>query len=299
MPPRIVVVIVTHNSEDSIGGLLDSMPTGLGGLAASIVVVDNSSGDRTRAIVRARSDCALLEAANNGYAAGINLGAGSVDSADVIVILNPDTILLSGAISRLVDTLNDPRVGIAVPKVLNADRTLYLSLRREPTLLRALGLTRTGLSGLSEYISRPEAYETKRDVDWALGAIMAVAGDCYRELGGWDESYFLYSEETDFCLTARDAGYLTRYEPCATAIHVGGGSGQSDNTHAMQTINRVRLYARRHSRVASWLYFSLTILSECSWYLRGHRQSRFAVKALLAPGTRPTQLNASDTIIPR
>ena len=118
-------------------------------------------------------------------------------------------------------------------------------------------------------------------------------------LGGWDESFFLYSEETDFSLRARDAGFETWYEPTATAIHVGGQSGQSDATHAMQILNRVRLYARRRGRTKGYIYLALAALSELSWLIRGHSPSAYALKSLICPAIRPPQLRASDSLLPK
>ena len=122
---------------------------------------------------------------------------------------------------------------------------------------------------------------------------------CNDALGGWDESFFLYSEETDYCLRARDAGWLTRYVPEATATHIGGQSGQSPRIHSMQILNRVRLYSRRHGPVASVAYWLLSIASELSWVLRGHRDSITAVRALLLPRSRPAELGVSDRLVPR
>lgn len=128
---------------------------------------------------------------------------------------------------------------------------------------------------------------------------MLLSRECYDALGGWDESYFLYSEETDYCLRARDIGWLTRYEPAAVAVHIGGQSGQSARIHAMQIINRVRLYRRRHGPPASALYLTLAVASEASWVARGKRRSLTAIRALLMPTTRPSELGCSDRLLPR
>ena len=90
---------------------------------------------------------------------------------------------------------------------------LEFSLRREPTLLRALGLTRTKLPALSEYVQEPEAYREPHVVDWALGAVLMMSRECFDALGGWDESFFLYSEETDLSLR----GQGTWVSPPATS----------------------------------------------------------------------------------
>lgn len=299
MNPDIVAVIVTHNSAPMILGLLDSLGPALAGLTADVIVVDNGSVDETAALVGARPDCRLVRADNNGYAAGINLGIRSAAPTGAILILNPDVRMDPGSIRILVDALAVGGVGISVPRVRSDEGVLQLSLRRDPTLLRALGLSGLRRAAFSERVQEPEAYVVAHDVDWALGAIMGVSRRCSEEVGEWDESFFLYSEETDFCLRARERGFSTRYEPGATAVHVGGQSGQSDAIHAMQIINRVRLYRRRHRLLASSCYYVATILSEASWVLRGHRQSRASIRALLRPHRRPPELMCADSLIPR
>jgi GT2 family glycosyltransferase len=174
-----------------------------------------------------------------------------------------------------------------------------LSLRREPTLPRALGLTRTRLAVFSEYVCDRSAYTRPCTVDWALGAALLMSRECYEALGGWDETYFLYSEETDLALRARDAGLLTRYEPRAVAVHIGGQSGRSHRTHAMQTVNRVRLYRRRHGALASWAYYWLVVANQMSRVPRGRRESWHAVVALLSPDRRPAELGCSGGRMPR
>ena len=136
-------------------------------------------------------------------------------------------------------------------------------------------------------------------LDWAVGAILLVGRQCYDALGGLDESYFLYSEETDFSLRARDVGWATVYTPAAGAVHVGGGSGESATTHTMKIVNRVRLYRRRRGDRRAWVYFVLTVLVEIRRAVLGHHWSWFTVRALLRPEGRPAVLGASDGWLPR
>ncbi len=291
----VAIVVVTHNSETCIGGLLRSL-TGSG---ADVVVVDNGSADATTRVVEGFDGIRLIRSTNVGYAGGINQGVRAVPAADAYLVLNPDLQVSPGVIGPLVAALAEPGVGIAVPLVLGADGHRQDSLRREPTLWRAIGLNGTGFPLFSEYVTGRRAYAAPRDADWALGAAVMFSRECYEAVGRWDESFFLYSEETDFCLRARDAGWRTRFVPEAVVVHHEGGSGRSDATHQMLILNRVRLYARRHSSVAAWLYWVATIASETSWLVRGHTESRASVRALLRPRTRPRELGLSSGLLPR
>lgn len=294
----MAVIVVTHNSQHVIAGLLESLPAALAGLRADVVVVDNASTDGTRKLLQDRDDCLLIRSDNVGYSAAINRGIREARPAEAFLILNPDVRLGPNCVSELVTALRTPGTGITAPQIRSEGDLLDITLRREPTTLRALGLNWTKLPAFSEYLGRPEDYHSARFVDWAVGAVLLFSPECYRAVGGWDESYFLYSEETDFCLRARDLGYLTRYQPTAVAVHIGGQSGQNGWTHSMQIVNRVRLYRRRHSRAAAWLYFGATVLSELSWLVRGHRQSGQSIRALLLPRYRPEELGCGNSLLP-
>jgi GT2 family glycosyltransferase len=187
---------------------------------------------------------------------------------------------------------------VVAPQVRTASGELDLTLRREPTLRRALGMNWTGLPALAEYVTDPAAYQCPQDVDWAVGAALLISRRCFDDLGGWDESFFLYSEETDFCLRARDRGFSVHYVPDSVVTHLAGASGRNRSTHAMQILNRVRLYRRRQSTLRAWIYWALTICSEASWALRGQSVSWFAVRALLQPSVRPATLGCSQHLLP-
>jgi N-acetylglucosaminyl-diphospho-decaprenol L-rhamnosyltransferase len=295
----LLIVVVTYNSGAIVGTLLDSVPAALDGLQADVVIVDNGSTDDTASIVEARTDCRLIRAENNGYSAGINLGTRSNPDADLVLILNPDTVLEPGCVLPMVRAARRPDVGIVVPRVLWPDGRLQYSLRREPTLARTLALTRSGLAVFAEYVNRPADYDHEHQADWALGAVMLFTREVFDRLGGWDESYFLYSEETDFCLRAGDLGIKTWFVPDSAVVHVGGGSGQSAKTHSMMVVNRVRCYGRRHSDVATLLFMALVIAREVAWGLRGGSRSWVAIRALLRPSTRPAELRCSTGLLPR
>ncbi len=298
MKPSLDIVIVTYNSEEVVGDLLDSIPGALGDLDANVIVVDNGSTDNTVELLLNRGDCKVILSSNVGYAAGINRGVCEGSGAEAILVLNPDTRLYEGCIPLLYSALQLPGTGIVGPRMLSSDGTLYFSLRRNPTLLRALGLSHLKLPALSEIVQEAAVYEQPHVVDWVVGAVLMMTRECFDFLDGWDESFFLYSEETDFSLRATDHGLVTRYEPRSVVEHIGGGSGRNEKTFAMQAINRVRLYGRRHNRMATWCFYGLILARELMWVGRGHQERRFAATALLRPSLRPVELKCSPRLLP-
>jgi N-acetylglucosaminyl-diphospho-decaprenol L-rhamnosyltransferase len=294
----VAVIVVTHDSAHVVGQLLDSIPAALAGLSADVVIVDCGSEDQTLDVLASRREAKVIASNNVGYAGGINIGVRNAEPAEAILVLNPDVVLDAGSIPPLLAALHLPGVGIAAPQMRSADGSLFYSLRREPTLLRAAGLNWTGIPLLTEKVTRPSAYTSACDADWATGAVLLVSRECHQALGGWDESFFLYSEETQLCLEARARGWRTRYVPEAVVTHLRGQSGTSKITHAMMVVNRVRLYRRRHRFLPGVCYFCLSVASELSWLARGHAESWHAVVCLLRPARRPAELGCSTGMLP-
>lgn len=298
MPIDIAAVVVTYNSEQHIGRLLDTIPAAMGELSYSVAVVDNGSWDGTASLLDARSDCSVVRSTNSGYATGINKAVLASPDAEAVLILNPDVTLDPASAVLMLEVLRRPGVGIVAPRVREADGCLSPTLRRGPTLARVGGLSFTGLPTFTERIEDPQEYEREHEVEWAVGAILLVSRACFTALNGLDESYFLYSEETDFSLRAKDAGWATVYTPNAGAMHVGAGSGESSATHTMKIVNRVRLYRRRAGDFRAAIYFCLTVLTEMRRALLGHDKSWPTVRALLRPSRRPPMLGASNSLLP-
>ncbi|WP_406396109.1 glycosyltransferase family 2 protein [Streptomyces sp. NBC_00882] len=288
----VAVIVVTWNSAKVLPGFLAALPEGMAGLDWRLVVADNDSADDTVEVLHelAPEATVVQTGRNAGYAAGVNAALKAVGEHGPALICNPDIRMRQGCAKRLVDSLGDG-VGIAVPLLYEEGRdTPHYSLRRESSVLRALGEAVIGnrragrFPRLSELVTDPGAYRRPTRADWATGALMAIAADCRAACGPWDESFFLYSEETEYCLRARDLGYATQLEPSAEAVHLGGDSQVSPRLWTLLTLNRVRLYGRRHGVVATASFRGAVFLREASRAAFGRRASRAAAGALLRPG---------------
>jgi GT2 family glycosyltransferase len=281
------IIVISYNSAQHIERLLDSLPVASSGLRTRCLVVDNNSSDETMSIVGSRNDVMAVQAGRNlGYSGAINLARSMIGSCSSLLILNPDLVLEPEAIVQLYRALEQPGVGIAAPMLLNDDGSLYLSMRREPTLTRALGEALFGArwpgrpGWLSETTRDNEAYERSRDVEWAGGAALLISAACNDAVGDWDDGrFFLYSEETDFAARARRLGYRVRYISTARARHEGGGSGQSPALGALMAVNRVRYYEKYHRRPATSVFRAVVTLH---YLLRsGNPDRRVALRALI------------------
>lgn len=274
----LAVIIVTHNSGDAVGGLLDSLAQGLEGVGRTrVLVVDNDSRDDTCAIARAHSlPVEVIETGRNaGYAAGINIGYRAIDPADHVLVLNADLRLGHGAAATLVDRLADPGTGIVAPRLIEPDGRLAHSVRREPSVLTAwseavLGGHLAARLGIGEVVSHPAIYyRCGGSVAWATGAALLIGSAARQAIGDWDEDYFLYSEETDYMRRARAKGLKVIYEPRASAVHVGGESGTSAYLHAVLTANRIRYFQTYHGAMSAALFRTGVMLGEAIRLPRG------------------------------
>ena len=286
----VAVIVVTYNSAALLPDLVASLGPGLDGVPWHLTFVDNASGDGSVEVARRLApEARIVETGRNGgYAAGINAGVAAAAAHNHVLVLNPDVRLEPGCARALLTALGTPGTGIAVPHLVGADGHRIDSMRREPTITRTLGDALLGarragrVAVLGEIVTGDDRYESPALTDWAEGSALLIADECWRRCAPWDESFFLYSEETDFALRARDAGFATRYTPAARAIHLHGDSTTSPGLWSLLVLNRLRLYRRRHGPVRAACFWLALALREGSRAMTGRRTSRAAVRALLS-----------------
>ena len=295
---RVAVVTVTYNSADALSPFLSSLPGAFADVPYALVVADNSSRDDSVAIVREHDAAAtvLQLPTNDGYAAGINAAIAAAPRTDAVLIANPDTRLQRGCIGSLLAALDEPGVGITVPRLVDEHNNLQYSLRRDATVARVLGEAFLGgrrarrYAHLSRVVGNDDAYGSTGEVEWASGALLLISRACLDACGPWDESFFLYSEEEEFEQRARRRGFRIRYVPDAHAVHVGGEMHRSPELWALGVVNSLRLYARDHGVLSTTAYRGALVCNELL-RVRGPAHRR-ALRALLSrdaltPGARP------------
>jgi GT2 family glycosyltransferase len=300
----IGVVIVTYNSSGHIDELTASLKEALACVSHRVVVADNASSDDTVDALRSKGIEVIEMGRNAGYSAGINAGLAALTDANAVLILNPDVRLGRSAVEAMFAELRDPSVGVVVPQTRQFSGALAYNQRRDPTLLRAFGsavfgATRGGRwSTMSETVEDTATYLRARDIDWGVGAVMMISRACLDAVGQWDESFFLYSEETDYCQRVRRHGLRVRYTPAAVVFHEGGGGTSDGRLRSMMMVNKVRLYSRQHSRVATFAFLAASFLYEGTRGLGGSASARASAVALVRPSRRPPELQCCDSFLP-
>ncbi|MGV8911598.1 MAG: glycosyltransferase family 2 protein [Rhodoglobus sp.] len=288
--PRVAICVVTYNSARLIADLVGSLERGAEGVTWTLVFADNASGDDTLAEIERHAPYSQVvhNGGNLGYAAGINAAVNAAGAQDAYLILNADVRLDPGCVLALYETLA-PNIGIVVPRLTDANGTLISSLRRTPSVLRAwgdalLGAERAGrFSRLGEIVTDSESYQSEHVADWAEGSTQLISADCWSSCGQWDESYFLYSEETEYDLRVREFGLVTWYQPRASAQHLEGGSAGNPRQWSLLIANRIKLFATAHGRASTFAFWCATMVREGTRSLLGRRTSRAAFRDLVTP----------------
>ena len=230
--PLVSIIIVSYNTKEMTLACIQSVIDETT-VPYELIVLDNASSDGSaEAIAQAYPDIHFMaETDNHGFAKGNNLAAVHA-RGEYLLLLNPDTLVLDGAIDKLVAFAEgSPEAGIWGGRHLDAERKM-----REDACWRRLSLwnvfCRTaGLTGLfsKSALFNSEAYggwlrDTERQVDVITGALMLMKRRFWEELGGFDLRFIMYGEEVDLCLRAAQAGAAPLFTPTVEIVHFGGAS---------------------------------------------------------------------------
>jgi N-acetylglucosaminyl-diphospho-decaprenol L-rhamnosyltransferase len=223
--PDVSTIVVTYNALPWVEKALESAR------GTEVVVVDHGSTDGTLELVRERfPEATLVEQENKGFGAGNNAGM-RVASGKWFLLLNSDAWLQPGALEALVDFAEaHPDAAVVGPRLLNPDGTLQRSVRGFPTVWRIateylfLRKLAPRSRALNAFYAGGFDHDEPREADFLMGSVLLVRRAAVEAVGGFDERYFMFSEETDWCYRLREAGWTTWFFPGAEAVHVGGAT---------------------------------------------------------------------------
>jgi N-acetylglucosaminyl-diphospho-decaprenol L-rhamnosyltransferase len=195
------------------------------------IVVDHSSTDGTLDVVHSRfPDVRVIEQGNTGYGAGLNAGF-RASSPRYWLVINSDAWVVGDAVDRLVAFADaHPDAAVVAPRLRNPDGTLQRSVRGFPTLWRLateyffLRKLAPHSHALNAFYAGDFDHGSSRPVDWVMGSCFIVRRAAADQVGLFDEDFFLFSEETDWCYRFHEAGWTVWFTPEAEAVHVGGAT---------------------------------------------------------------------------
>jgi GT2 family glycosyltransferase len=292
--PRIDVVVVSYCSSDTLRGCIAP----LAGLPdVQVIVVDNASPDDSLATIADLPVTTVAAPRNGGFAYGCNLGM-SHGRAPYVLFLNPDARLHKADLDVLAGVLeSDPSAGLVGPRILDDAGTVMESQRRFPDVLTAWGqalFVHRLIARTHEMIEGAAEYERAGEPDWISGACMLGRRADFERIGGMDEAFFLYSEDTDICKQIRDLGMTVRYEPRAVAHHTGGASAPRSTLLPVLARSRVQYAFKHGSRLSAVVQAVGIAVGEATHalvrlgrgrYARGHAAAFAEVlRCLRAPG---------------
>jgi N-acetylglucosaminyl-diphospho-decaprenol L-rhamnosyltransferase len=252
--PTLAIVIVTYNCRAEVHACLRSLAEHPPSVTTQIVVVDNASSDGTVSHIRSHWTGVLVEepGSNLGFARANNIGIRR-STSELVLLLNPDTLVKQHAIDRLIAAIErDPLAAAAGPRIVDAHGRAELSFGRMISPLAELR-QRILVSGNDRgvpWIVRRVDRMTRRaqPVDWVSGACLLVGRHDLEAAGLLDERYFMYQEDVDLCAALRTRGQRILFSPDAEIVHLRGRSAASAPraTHEAYRRSHLAFYRKHH-----------------------------------------------------
>jgi GT2 family glycosyltransferase len=273
----VSIIIVNWNTRTMLRNCLLSVVTQTR-VPHQIIVVDNASSDASAAMVRGEFPDVMLIANpdNRGFAGANNQGL-RVATGRTVLLLNPDTIVLDGAIDRMMAWLDrNPDVGCVGCQVLEGPDVIQRTCFADPSPANQM-IVELGLMRLARWIpafGRPWYADwdrrSARDVDVVSGMFMLVPRAVIQRVGLLDDAFLIYAEEADWCRRIRKAGWRCVFAPEAQILHLDGGSKSTAQVRSKMHVQMQKshlIYARKHHGAAG--YAATKSLYVLSALLRG------------------------------
>lgn len=289
---ELSVAIVSYNAREELEACLSSVVAETEDGTPEIIVADNASADGSVAMVQDRfPGVDVLESNENlGFARASNLCWRRAHKP-LVLFLNSDTVVPQGALARMVAIMNDRGdVGALGPRLKNADGSIQMSFGNMLSFsaeLRQKLLNagyRNGRGPLRGYVEKLHARE--RTVDWVSGACLLTRRELLERVGGFDEEFFLYSEDVDLCARLRAQGARILFTPAIEIIHHRGRSVDTDRDKAYVESQRSRLhfYAKHYGQPRLAL-------------LKLYMTTRLSVAYLFHPSARATYRSVLKVVL--
>jgi len=265
--PRLSIIIVTYNSRTHVDACLGSLARHMAAVDHEVLVVDNASSDGTAAYVRERWPAVrVIEAGGNlGFARANNIGFRRT-IGELVLLLNPDTSVPTGAIDGLVASLDArPDAAIAGPRLVDGAGRAELSFGSMISPIAELR-QKVLVAGNDRHVPIVSGYvdgltRQAREVDWVSGACLLVRRADADAVGLMDERYFIYAEDVDFCAAVRARGPKVIFTPGVEIVHLRGKSVASarDATEQAYRRSQIAFYEKHHPRWVPFLRAYLKI----------------------------------------
>lgn len=263
---KVRIVSVTYRAGDAVIAWLDALAAAWTSRAGAgtedrlvVIAVDNASPDETPELLRGRASfvTVLAQSTNRGFAAGCNVGLATAEAGEIVVVMNPDVLVSEGFFTALATFDWPPGLAVRGPQVIGKNGAVEQSARAFPTLSTGV-FGRTSLLARALPRSAPVRHQLRArpnagaaNVDWISGACMIAPTERWTAVGPFDERYFMYWEDADWCRRAHDKALSVRYEPSLIVHHRQGSSSSYRPLATIVAFHRSAWrYHRTHGRAS-------------------------------------------------
>ena len=273
--PGISVIIVSYNVREYLDACLESIRHAAAGFAGTVevIVFDNDSRDGTVSLLRPRWPETIWIASdrNLGFGSGCNRGA-ALATQEILLFLNPDTLVREDTFTVMQSFFQDrPEAGIVGCRIVNREGRLEPACKRSFPSPRVAAFKLVGLSSLFpksrvfgqynlSYLDETKTHE----VDAVSGSFMSLRAKLFREVGGFDEDFFMYGEDLDLCFRVKLLGRRNYYHPATEVIHFKGESAKSTPFRSfLHFYEAMVIFSRKHLelRALPWIFLNFGVAS--------------------------------------
>ncbi|MEK7497351.1 MAG: glycosyltransferase family 2 protein [Patescibacteria group bacterium] len=237
------IITINYKTNELTRACIDSVKKYTKDIKFETIIIDNSEDNR-------------------GFAGGNNVGIKKAKGR-YILLLNSDTYLHDDVLSKMVSYMDkNPEVGISSCSLKNVDGTPQVTGGHFPTLVKVLFWMVLqdfpGMEGLIGQFHPKKNGDGITDMDWVGGTFFMIRHDMVRNVGLFDDSYFMYTEEVDFCFRAKKLGWRVSYAPVGSITHIGGASSKSSEFVVLSEIKGIKIFFKKH--FSKWQYPILRLI---------------------------------------
>ena len=269
--PQLSVIIVSYNTRDMTLKCLRTLFDNVGEVSTEVWVVDNASRDGSVEAIRQEFPDVhvIANEGNAGFGEANNQAMGQA-RGEWFLLLNSDAFVHAGAIPTLIEySKAHPEVAVVGPKLLNKDGSLQRSCFRFPSpghawrenlWISSLVPTSSRWSDLRRW-----SHDEERQVDFVIGACLLLRREVFEQVGGFDERFWMYSEETDWQQRMARKGWKAMFVPQAVVTHLGGASGADEKVRITESFfESLDFYEWKHYGVRGLISMRLAMACGCS-----------------------------------
>jgi len=298
---KISIVIISYNTKKLTGDCVKSIVEGTKGTKYEIIVVDNNSTDGSTETLKKLQNSKTPKLQLKLIENQTNLGFGRANNQGIkkakgryVLFLNSDTVVNDNVIGEMVEWMDENKdIGIASCALRNRDGSLQGTGGHFPTLARVFTwMTIQDIPFVDKlikpfhpmkeksFVKGESFYEKEKEIDWITGAFFLMRKEVSKQVGGFDEDYFMYTEEVDLCYRSKKVGWKIYYNPKWSITHLGGASGKKWS-FVTREFDGVKLFYKKHYPKWQYPVLRLFLKTGAFWrmFLFGLLKGKGAAKA--------------------